>query len=82
MNNDLEGGVYILDKVKPGNYKVVDFMGGYKFKQKLSDMGIYPGTVIKVISSAPFGGPVRIIVKGAQYALGRGMASKIYVKKM
>ena len=82
MRDKGEGGVYILDKVNQGDYKVISFMGGYKFKQKLSDMGIYPGTTIKVISSAPFGGPVRVIVKGAQYALGRGMASKIYVKKV
>lgn len=82
MISDREGGVYILDKVKPGQYEVINLIGGYRFKQKLSDMGIYPGTVIKVISSNPFGGLVRIIVKGTNYALGRGMASKIYVKKV
>ena len=82
MRDGRRSGVYVLDKVSPGNYEIVSFMGGYKFKQKLSDMGMYPGTIVKVISSTPLGGPVRVVVKGAQYALGRGMASKIYVKRV
>ena len=72
-------GVSKLDSVALGDYKVISFVGGQRFKKKLSDMGIYPGSIIKVISSVTFGGPVRVLVKGSQYAMGRGMASKIYV---
>jgi len=82
MSIKKEDNVYTLQKVIPGNYKVISLMGGYKFKQKLSDMGIYPGSTIKIISSAPIGGPVRVMVKGTQYALGRGMSSKIYAKRL
>ena len=71
-----------LDRVGPGRYMVVGLHGGYGFKNKLSDMGIYPGSVVDVIAIAGFGGPIRISVKGSQYAIGKGMASKIFVVKV
>ena len=71
-----------LDRVKPGNYRVIDLVGGYGFTRKLTDMGIYPGVVLTVVSPASMGGPVRVMVKGTQYAIGKGMASKIYVTRV
>jgi len=69
-----------LDKVKPGLYKVVSLKGGYGFLKKLSDLGLYPGVVVKVIASSTVGGPIRVIVKGSQFGMGRGMASKVWVE--
>ncbi len=71
-----------LDSVGPGEYRIIELSGGHGFVKKLTDMGIYPGVIVRVISSSPFGGPVRIVVKGSQYAIGKGMASKIYVSKV
>lgn len=49
-------------------------------RKRLMDMGLTPGTRITVIKSAPFHGPIEILVRGSRLALGRGMAEKIYVK--
>jgi len=43
------------------------------------DMGLTPGTEILVVKSAPFHGPVEILVRGSRLALGRGMAERIFV---
>lgn len=52
---------------------------GFKATQRLSGMGITPGTQIKVISQAPFRGPIQIIVRGTRLAIGYGLAMKIFV---
>ena len=52
---------------------------GRGFEKRLMDMGLTPGTEILVVKSAPFHGPVEILVRGSRLALGRGMAERIFV---
>jgi len=52
---------------------------GFKATQRLSGMGMTPGTQIKVISQAPFRGPIQITVRGTRLAIGAGLAMKIFV---
>jgi len=54
--------------------------GGWGFHKRLMDMGLTPGTRITVIKSAPFHGPIEILVRGSRLALGRGMAERVYVE--
>jgi len=58
---------------------VVSIMGGRMATKRLADMGLVPGTKIKVLRKAPFG-PIEIEVKGTKLALGRGLATKVFVK--
>jgi len=63
---------------------VVSVKSGYGrawgLKKRLMDMGITPGTRVTVVKSAPFHGPLEIIVRGYRLAIGRGMAEKIFVR--
>ena len=59
--------------------KVVDVVGGFGLRQRLEGLGIKVGSRILKISDVS--GPVVIKVKGAQLAIGRGMASKIIVEE-
>lgn len=52
----------------------------YNFHKRLEDMGLTPGTQIKVVRSAPFHGPLELQVRGSRLALGRGMAERILVR--
>ena len=61
------------------NVIVAHIRAGFKATQRLSGMGITPGTQIKVISQAPFRGPIQIIVRGTRLAIGYGLAMKIFV---
>jgi Fe2+ transport system protein FeoA len=54
--------------------------GGSGFGRRLMDMGLTPGTRITVVKSAPFHGPLEILVRGSRLALGRGMAERIFVE--
>jgi len=54
---------------------------GWGFKKRLLDMGLTPGTIVTVVKSAPFHGPLEVFVRGSRLALGRGMAQRIFVEK-
>ena len=54
--------------------------GGGGFGKRLMDMGLTPGTRVTVVKSAPFHGPLEILVRGSRLALGRGMAERIFVE--
>ena len=53
---------------------------GRVFEKRLMDMGLTPGTRVTVVKSAPFHGPLEILVRGSRLALGRGMAERIFVE--
>jgi DtxR family Mn-dependent transcriptional regulator len=52
----------------------------YGFVRRVMEMGLTPGTRITVVSSAPFHGPVEVLVRGSRLALGRGVAERIIVE--
>ena len=51
-----------------------------RFAQRLTDLGLTPGTKITLVKSAPFKGPLEVCVRGSRLAIGRGMASRILVE--
>ncbi len=59
--------------------RVVFVRGDHKVMRRLLDMGITPGTTVRVLKIAPLGGPVEISVRGSSIALGRSIASNIFV---
>jgi Fe2+ transport system protein FeoA len=55
------------------------FGRGWGFEKRLMDMGLTPGVEVVMVKSAPFHGPIEVIVRGSRLALGRGMAERIFV---
>jgi len=53
---------------------------GCGFVRRVMEMGLTPGTRITVVSSAPFHGPVEVVVRGSRLAVGRGVAERIIVE--
>jgi DtxR family Mn-dependent transcriptional regulator len=67
-------------RLKEGGRGRISFIrGGYKVLQRLSDMGLTPGTEVTVVKSAPFHGPIEILVRGSRLALGRGVSETIFI---
>jgi len=70
-----------INQLKEGARGRISFIrGGRKVLQRLSDMGLTPGTEVTVVKSAPFHGPLEILVRGSRLALGRGMTEMIFVE--
>jgi ferrous iron transport protein A len=76
MNNPL----FLIDLKEGEKAIIISIRGGIGVAQRLTDMGLTPGTEITVIKSAFFG-PIEISVRGSTLAIGRGIASKILVER-
>lgn len=58
---------------------VADIKAGRGLTKRLSDMGLTPGTKLKVITShGP--GPILINLRGSKLVLGHGIAQKVMVR--
>lgn len=53
--------------------------GGICVVRRLSEMGLTPGSEIKLLRKCSFHGPIEIEVRGVSLAIGYGLASQIYV---
>jgi len=73
-----DGETAILTSIKAGHGKGRG--RGWGFEKRLMDMGLTPGTKVVVVKSAPFHGPLEILVRGSRIALGRGVAERIFVE--
>ncbi|HEX3766397.1 MAG TPA: FeoA family protein [Kofleriaceae bacterium] len=57
--------------------QVVD--GSRAFRRRLLEMGLVPGTTVRVVTVAPLGDPLRIEVRGGQWSIRRAEAAQIQV---
>ena len=60
--------------------KVSFVRGDHKVLQRLLDMGLTPGTRLSVVRVAPLNGPIEVAVRGSKLALGRDIASNVFVQ--
>ena len=50
---------------------------GWGLKRRLEDMGLTPGTRIKVVKSAPFLGPLEVHVRSSRLVIGKGIPNLV-----
>lgn len=60
--------------------EIFSVAGGWMANKRLADLGLTPGTKIKIVRKAPFLGPIEIEVRGSRLVLGRGLARKVLVR--
>ncbi|HII83671.1 MAG TPA: metal-dependent transcriptional regulator [Methanobacterium subterraneum] len=72
--------VSITDMKKKERGKVSFIRGDYKVIRRLMDMGITMGAEISILEVAPFKGPVEVLVRGSNLALGRDIAKNVFVE--
>lgn len=59
---------------------IVTIVGGRMAVKRLADLGLTPGTEIKLIRKIRPYGPIELQARGSNIVLGRGIALKIQVK--
>ena len=70
-----------LNQLKPGDRATVIRMGGQGLaRRRMMDMGLVPGTEVKVVRVAPLGDPVEFKVKGYSLSLRKSEAREITVE--
>jgi ferrous iron transport protein A len=60
--------------------KITKIIGGCSLIKRLTEMGLTCGTTIKVVNES-CGGAVLVEVRDPRLALGRGVATKIFVEQ-
>ncbi|WP_188203052.1 FeoA family protein [Thermococcus camini] len=71
-----------LNALRPGDKGiVVNILGGPTARQRLVGMGLTPGATVQIIESHQYG-PIIISVGGVRFAIGRGMAAKVMIRKL
>jgi Fe2+ transport system protein FeoA len=58
---------------------VTDVGGQGSFRRRLMELGILPGTRIEVVSVAPLGDPLEILVRGASLSIRKSEALLVQV---
>lgn len=62
---------------KTATVRAVD--GPRAFRRRLLEMGLVPGTEVRILTIAPFGDPLQIQVRGGQWSIRRAEAAQILV---
>ena len=45
----------------------------------LGSLGIVPGAIVEVVQRAPYGGPIAVLIEGAQRQIGPELAAQVIV---
>lgn len=77
---DNEGLCALTELAEGEKGVIVKAVGGFGLVRRLAEMGLTPGTEVKLVKKGSFGGPVEVEVRGVALALGQGVASKVLVK--
>ncbi|MEW9122409.1 MAG: FeoA family protein [Thermotaleaceae bacterium] len=71
-----------LKDLKPGEEGTVISIGEKgPMRRRIMDMGVTPGTVIKVIKVAPLGDPIEVNIRGYELSLRKTEAENIQIQK-
>lgn len=76
-----EGDRVRLSDLEPGDTAVVAEVSDHdpELLRYVGELGLYPRATVQVIATAPFQGPVTVLIDGDQHAIGREVASHILV---
>jgi Fe2+ transport system protein FeoA len=64
-----------------GTATVANVEGPRAFRRRLLEMGLVPGTEVRVVTIAPLGDPLRIEVRGGQWSIRKREAAQILVRR-
>lgn len=70
-----------LNELKPGESCTVTSIGEKgPMRRRIMDMGVTPGTEIKIVKIAPLGDPIEINIRGYELSLRKDEACRIEVE--
>ncbi|MDD5703480.1 MAG: metal-dependent transcriptional regulator [Dehalococcoidales bacterium] len=74
--------VKALSALKEKQEATISFIrGDKKALRRLTDLGLTPGTQVRICRIAPLKGPVEVLVRGSHLALSEAIASNVFVEK-
>jgi len=80
MKKDLVKTSSLKDLPIGGQAVIVSVKGSGAVKQRMMDMGLVPGSRVKVVRVAPLGDPIEISIKGYHLTLRKNEAKNIFIE--
>ena len=80
-DQDIETAIPLSRARRGDRVEVVRVEGGWRVRQRLNQIGIYEGDVLRVTRRAVFGGPIAVEANGSETAIGRGIARHVVVRR-
>ena len=74
--------ILLTNLAKNHTASIITINAGMGATRRLTSLGLTPGTKITKLSSAPFQGPIQLLVRNTRLVIGRGLASKIMVTEI
>ena len=72
-----------LGRAKAGEtIRIIEVKGRGPLRRRLLDMGLTPGTVVRILKFAPFGDPVVIRLRGYELSIRKNDAALISVERI
>lgn len=72
-----------LDRLGPGAFgRIARIEGAGPVPRRLMELGLVPGTEVRVVRRAPLGDPLEIEVRGVRLALRESEARTIHVERV
>jgi len=69
-----------LSDLLPGGRAVIRRVSGEaRFARRLMELGLVPGTHVKLVRRAPMGDPIELLVRGTHFSIRDSEAARIYV---
>ena len=69
-----------LADVALGQVVTVEHVGGERaFRRRLMELGLVPGTPVKLVGVAPLGDPLELLVRGCSLSIRRAEARRVAV---
>lgn len=65
-----------------GRARVVEVQGTDELSQRILEMGVLPGTEIKMIGRAPLGDPLEFELRGYRLSLRKAEAAKVRIERL
>lgn len=72
--------INLIELRENGEGEIALIKAGRAATQRLNEMGLVPGTKVKLVRKGPLRGPVELEVRNSHLVIGYGLASKIHVK--
>lgn len=70
-----------LAEIPLGRAVIVRAVGGTNlFRRRLLELGLVPGTRVKIVTVAPLGDPLRIAIREGEWSIRREEAAQIAVE--
>ena len=71
-----------LDRLSTGNATAItDVVGGDAVSIRLLEMGLTPGVYVRVVGTAPLGGPLELELRGYRLSIRRHDAARVAIAK-